>query len=108
MSNQFADGGAFTNGVVSRPTNFDIGQMGEAGSEAIMPLANIGGSLGIRAQHDPELREAVMQLNENITMLRAEVRADVGFNAKTARLLDRVIPDGQSVNVTANIDGGTA
>lgn len=45
----FATGAAFTNGIVSRPTMFDIGMMGERDPEAIMPLANIGGSLGVRA-----------------------------------------------------------
>lgn len=44
----FADGGAFTNGIVSSPTNFDIGQMGEAGPEAIVPLTKTSdGSLGV-------------------------------------------------------------
>lgn len=44
----FASGGAFTNGVVSRPTFFNIGQMGEGGqSEGILPLANVGGRLGV-------------------------------------------------------------
>jgi lambda family phage tail tape measure protein len=45
----FADGGSFTNGVVTRPTNFSTSQMGEAGPEAIMPLAKMSdGSLGIK------------------------------------------------------------
>jgi tape measure domain-containing protein len=47
---KFADGGAFTNGIVTRPTSFDMGLMGEAGSEAIMPLAQTSsGGLGVRA-----------------------------------------------------------
>ncbi|MEE4683647.1 phage tail tape measure protein [Pseudomonas alliivorans] len=51
----FADGGAFTNSIVSKPTAFGIagggvGVMGEAGDEAIMPLARTaGGQLGVRA-----------------------------------------------------------
>lgn len=44
--------------------------------------------------------EAVNSLNDNISLLRAEVRADVSHNAKTAKLLDRVIPDGQTVQVS--------
>lgn len=44
----FARGGAFTNRVVSTPTMFPMGVMGESGDEAVMPLANIGGSLGVR------------------------------------------------------------
>ncbi|MGY2199024.1 phage tail tape measure protein [Pseudomonas gingeri] len=51
----FADGGAFTNSVVSKPTAFGMangktGVMGEAGDEAIMPLTRTaGGALGVRA-----------------------------------------------------------
>jgi len=51
----FANGAAFTNSVVSKPTAFGmagggIGIMGEAGEEAIMPLTRTaGGQLGVRA-----------------------------------------------------------
>ena len=50
----FAQGGAFTNGIVTRPTLFPMangaGLMGEAGPEAVMPLARgRDGSLGVRA-----------------------------------------------------------
>ncbi|MNO46256.1 hypothetical protein D3C76_365400 [compost metagenome] len=51
----FAQGGAFTNSVVTRPTAFGMaggqaGVMGEAGPEAILPLARAAdGSLGVRA-----------------------------------------------------------
>lgn len=51
----FADGGAFSNSVVSKPTAFGMaggqtGVMGEAGPEAIMPLTRTaGGQLGVRA-----------------------------------------------------------
>ncbi|MCG6574867.1 phage tail tape measure protein [Pseudomonas sp. AF32] len=51
----FANGGAFTNSIVSKPTAFgmaggEIGVMGEAGEEAIMPLTRTaGGQLGVRA-----------------------------------------------------------
>ncbi|MBG8559136.1 phage tail tape measure protein [Pseudomonas qingdaonensis] len=51
----FANGGAFTNSIVSQPTAFSMaggktGVMGEAGEEAIMPLARTsGGQLGVRA-----------------------------------------------------------
>ncbi len=50
----FAAGGAFTNSVVNTPTAFGMsggrmGVMGEAGPEAILPLArNSDGSLGVR------------------------------------------------------------
>ncbi len=51
----FADGGAFTNSVVSKPTAFGMaggktGVMGEAGAEAIMPLTRTSsGKLGVMA-----------------------------------------------------------
>ena len=46
----FAKGGAFTNGIVSSPSVFNMGLMGEAGPEAIMPLRRgADGSLGVAA-----------------------------------------------------------
>lgn len=53
----FANGGAFTNSIVNKPTLFPFakgtGLMGEAGPEAIMPLARTAdGSLGVRAIAD--------------------------------------------------------
>lgn len=49
----FANGGAFTNSIVSSPTEFGMkggrGVMGEAGPEAIIPLARTqDGALGVR------------------------------------------------------------
>lgn len=52
------------------------------------------------------LAEKLNTLNENITGLRAEVRADVSYNAKVAKLLDRVIPEGDYINIGGTIDGG--
>ncbi len=51
---KFADGGVFTNQVVDRPTIFPLGQMGEAGPEAIMPLTRgASGQLGVLAMTPP-------------------------------------------------------
>lgn len=62
-SQKFAKGGAFTNGVVSKPTNFAMGQMGEAGPEAIMPLKRMGnGSLGIMANVSPQKDQRPVQI----------------------------------------------
>lgn len=47
--------------------------------------------------------EGVAELIYEVQMLRAEVRADVLHNSKTARLLDRVIPDGDSVRVSGEV-----
>jgi phage-related minor tail protein len=47
---KFATGAAFSGGgIVKRPTYFDMGQMGEAGDEGILPLRNVGGKLGVNA-----------------------------------------------------------
>lgn len=54
----FANGGTFTNSIVNSPTafkfanggKFNLGVMGEAGPEAVMPLTRIGGKLGVLAQ----------------------------------------------------------
>lgn len=56
--NRFANGGTFgtlTNSIVSTPTRFayggQIGELGEAGPEAILPLQkSANGALGVRAQ----------------------------------------------------------
>lgn len=57
----FANGGTFTNSIVSRPTPFTFangaafGEMGEAGPEAIMPLQRgSDGSLGVQMYGKPE------------------------------------------------------
>ncbi len=46
---KFARGGTFTNSIVRGPTQFPMGLMGEAGPEAIMPLRNVNGKLGVAA-----------------------------------------------------------
>lgn len=43
--------------------------------------------------------EAINKMNENLEMLRHEVRANVTHSAKTAKILDRVVTDGQTVAV---------
>lgn len=65
----FAKGGAFTNSIVSNPTLFKFangskfGLMGEAGPEAVMPLARDGqGRLGVRAG-----ASAMPAININVT-----------------------------------------
>ena len=46
---KFAGGGIFTNGIVSQPTTFNFGEMGEAGPEAIVPITQGPKGLGIRS-----------------------------------------------------------
>lgn len=59
-SQKFAKGGAFTNSIVDKPTLFQfakgakMGEMGEAGPEAIMPLKRgRDGSLGVQMYGQP-------------------------------------------------------
>jgi hypothetical protein len=100
----FATGGAFTNGIVSRPTDFNIAQMGEHGSEAIMPLANINGSLGVRfagASANDDIVTELRALRSEVTNLRAEARSTAVSSNKTAKILERVTPDGVSLQTVA-------
>lgn len=59
VTDKFANGGAFTNSIVSSPTTFPMaggrtGLMGEAGPEAIMPLDRDNqGRLGVQVQQSP-------------------------------------------------------
>ena len=54
---RFAGGGAFTNQVISAPTmfrfkeggQFKLGEMGEAGPEAVMPLRGPSGGDGVQS-----------------------------------------------------------
>jgi tape measure domain-containing protein len=97
----FASGGAFTNGVVSRPTMFDMGQMGEAGSEGILPLANIGGRLGVHARmgggSNTARLEALVErqaqqleaITRELVALRREAAATASSNEKMAKQGDR-------------------
>lgn len=80
-----------------------------------MPLVNIGGNLGVRAEmpmqannspvtlftnNNQELIREIQKLREEVKSLRAETQAVAGHTAKSARLLDRAMPDGDSLAVT--------
>lgn len=75
----FADGGAFTNSIVSKPTAFGMvngktGVMGEAGEEAIMPLTRTSsGKLGVMA----------MGGGADSTQINVEVHIDGDGNASS-------------------------
>jgi hypothetical protein len=92
----FADGGNYRGGVAL---------VGEEGPELIN-FSNPGQVYTAKqtaSMLSGESSEVVAELKAvrgEIIMLRAEVRADVSHNAKTAKLLDRVIPEGDSVQVT--------
>lgn len=107
---RFATGAAFRNGVVSRPTMFDIGQMGEDGEEAIMPLANIGGSLGVRyAGPDfgamtremsgalAAMEARLVEANALLASIQASARATNTHAALSANSLGTIVRDGVAV-----------
>ena len=68
----FADGGAFSNSVVSKPTAFGMsggqtGVMGEAGPEAIMPLTRTAnGKLGVMAMGGGSGGGTVISIQVNV------------------------------------------
>ena len=85
----FAKGGSFTNSIVSQPTLFKFasgtGLMGEAGPEAIMPLARDSqGRLGVRyeGREAPQRRSDTKVTNNNISV---SVNAPGGDPAKVRR-----------------------
>ena len=114
----FAKGGLPTNSVISSPMLFDMGLAGEAGPEAIMPLSrDSNGRLGVKAMGGTganmavavsadngsaeimlALLEKVSALTEEVKGLRAEAQSTATSSHKTAKLLDRVIPDGRSLS----------
>jgi phage-related minor tail protein len=97
----FASGGAFANGIVTRPTAFAMGQMGEAGPEAIMPLSNVGGSLGVRAQM-PGTQDMLQALQAmQALMQRMQVASENGALTSQEHfdLMRRMTRDGRGMPV---------
>ena len=85
----FANGGVFANGIVSEPTSFNMGLMGEAGPEAIMPLTNVGGSLGVRFAGDSANSALVSEIKSLREDNRAQALAIAQLNARMVKLLER-------------------
>jgi len=70
---RFANGGAFTNSIVDRPTRFSfangtaIGEMGEAGPEAIMPLRRLpSGRLGVESSGSAQRGSDIVQITVHV------------------------------------------
>jgi hypothetical protein len=84
LSGKFAKGGTFTNSVVTEPTLFrhagGLGEMGEAGPEAIMPLRRAAGGLGIIAQ--TEAGETVLPLTRTAGGVLAADMSQIGRYAR--------------------------
>ena len=92
----FAEGGSYQGGLAL---------VGEKGPEVINfnkpgQVYTANQTAGMLQGDNSSVVEALSSLNENLSLLRAEVRADVSYNAKTSKLLDRVIPNGQTVQVS--------
>ena len=107
-NNRFATGGVFTNSVVSTPTMFPMGLMGEAGPEAIMPLSRgTDGSLGIRSMVDSGVARGLeilaSKLETLITDNRAAQSAIATNTGKVARIIERA-DNGDSINVALVAD----
>lgn len=95
----FATGGVFTNGIVSRPTTFDMGLMGEAGPEAIMPLTWGPEGLGVRAtaNDNSELVSEVRALRQEMAEMRAAAVSTAVHTARTAAYTKQTADDLEQV-----------
>jgi hypothetical protein len=94
----FANGGVFTNGVVDSPTAFNMGVMGEAGSEAIMPLTNVSGRLGVTTNNSEMVKQLAI-ISEKMSRLESAQIATAQNTGKVARIVERA-DNGDSLNVT--------
>ena len=107
-ANRYATGGVFTNSIVSSPTMFQMGLMGEAGPEAIMPLARgADGSLGVRSMVDSGVARGLEILAAKLETLindnRAAQSAIATNTGKVARIIERA-DNGDSINIALVAD----
>lgn len=95
---KFATGGVFTNGIVSQPTTFDMGMMGEAGPEAIVPLVQGPEGLGVRmsggSNDNSALLAELQALRREVVELKAAQVQTTLNTSRTARQLERWDGDG--------------
>lgn len=109
----FAKGGVFTNSIVSRPTHFDMGLMGEAGPEAIVPLHMGSDGLGIKNYADRRLPMPDMPLpefpalgsNDVLQVLQDVKKVLAASRAENKRLLEQI---GDNTGNTVKAISGTA
>lgn len=102
---KFAKGGVFSNSVVNTPTTFSLAQMGEAGPEAVMPLrrdakGNLGVTANVGGNNNQELLVEIRALRGEVEKLRYEAQATAKHTNKSAKILERVTRDGESLLVT--------
>ena len=95
---KFATGGVFTNGIVSQPTTFDMGMMGEAGPEAIVPLVQGPEGLGVRmsggSNDNSALIAELQALRREVVELKAASIQTTLNTSRTSRQLERWDGDG--------------
>lgn len=105
----YAHGGMFTNRVVEQPTMFSfanggsfgatrLGQMGEAGPEAVMPL--VRNSNGDLAVHTVDRQSNVAVVVNNYTQAKAETKESV--DSRGNRRIEVTIADMVSGEMTRN------
>ncbi len=97
----FANGGTFTNSIVSEPTLFKFakgtGLMGEAGPEAIMPLRRgSDGSLGVAASGGSGSNVSVQVINNSSSQATTNETVD----SKGNRKIEVVIGDMQAGEIS--------
>lgn len=100
---KFATGAAFSNGIVTRPTNFRIGQMGEKGKEGVVPLAEVGGKLGINAANlgNNSSDRALGELVNKFEQLSSKFDRVVESTKESAELLNTVTRGGRAMQTEA-------
>ncbi|WP_374424782.1 phage tail tape measure protein [Chromobacterium sp.] len=98
----FANGGAFTNSIVSKPTAFShaggLGVMGEAGPEAIMPLTrDAAGRLGVRTAGNagaaPSVDVQVNVINQSSQPLQAQQQGQPRIDQFGKVIIDMIVTD---------------
>lgn len=91
----FARGGSYQGGLAlvgeQGPELIDFNQPGH--------IYTAGETSTVLSSGNTSMIYELQSLRQEVGLLRAEVRADVSHNAKTARLLERVTPDGDSLQV---------
>jgi len=93
----FANGGTFSNSIVSSPTLFKFasgtGMMGEAGPEAIMPLKRgPDGKLGVAASGGGASQSTVINISINATVGDVASKSDVeaGMRATANNIVAKI------------------
>lgn len=111
--NKFANGGVFTNSIVSQPTFFKTGDgannvMGEAGAEAVMPLnRDSNGKLGVDASGmSPQINVINNTPAQITTVSRTENQFDIIVNQVSAALANSGTSQGFTEAVSRNTQVG--